>query len=93
MNLTQVYTIPSGVLLQCVDEETLLFNSANGLFFALNETGALLWEEMTHAATLHAVIDRMVDFYDVERGQLENDLIAFTQALEAQGLLSFEIQS
>lgn len=90
MNLTNPYTIPSTVLLQCVDEETLLFNSANGLFFALNETGAMLWEEMTHATTLHAVIEQMVEVYDVERKQLEADLIAFSQTLVTQGLLSFE---
>lgn len=90
MNLTRSYTIPSTVLLQCVDEESLLFNSANGLFFALNETGALLWEEIIHATTLHSVIDQMVEMYDVEREQLTHDVIVFAQTLADQGLLSFE---
>ena len=90
MNLTQLYTIPSTVLLQCVDEETLLFNSANGLFFALNETGAMFWEEMTHVNTLASAIDQMVEMIDVERTQLEKDILIFAQTLEDQGLLSFE---
>ncbi len=90
MNLTNPYTIPSTVLLQCVDEETLLFNSANGLFFALNETGTLLWEEMSHATTLQSVIEQMLGMYDVEREQLALDVAVFSQTLEDQGLLSFE---
>lgn len=92
MDLDTRYTIPQTVMLQVVDDETLLFNSANGLFFALNEMGAVLWQRMSESDTLQALYDRMIEEYEVDEEQLARDIIAFTQTLAEQGLLNFEIQ-
>lgn len=90
MNLESRYTIPSTVLLQCIDDETLLFNSSNELFFALNEMGAVMWETMSKSHSLQEIFDEMVELFEVDNNVLSNDIIAFANTLAEQGLLSFE---
>ena len=90
MNLQSRYTIPSTVLLQCIDEETLLFNSANGLFFALNEMGTIMWEQMAQSHSLQEIFDHMVELFEVDGNVLSADIITFANTLAEQGLLNFE---
>ncbi|MFA6189063.1 MAG: PqqD family protein [Sulfuricurvum sp.] len=92
MNLESRYTIPPTVLLQCIDEETLLFNSSNGLFFSLNEMGAILWEKMSESNNLQEIFDHMVELYEVDSKLLAEDITAFAATLAEQGLLNFETQ-
>lgn len=87
MTLDTNYTIPSTVMLQLVDDETLLFNSATELFFTLNEVGTVMWEIMSESSTLRAVYDELTEAYDVPADQLEADIATFATALSKQGLL------
>lgn len=87
MTLDTKYTIPSTVMLQLVDDETLLFNSATELFFTLNEVGTVMWEIMSETTTLRAVYDELTEAYDVPGEQLEADIVTFATALSEQGLL------
>lgn len=84
------YTISSTVLLQTVDDETLLYDSSTELFFGLNEVGALLWESMQQHQNLRSVYEEMLSAFDVEPERLESDLQAFAEALSAQGLITFD---
>lgn len=92
MNLESRYTIPSTVLLQCIDDETLLFNSANGLFFTLNEMGTMMWEKMSESSSLQNIFDYMVELYEVDSAVLTNDILSFATILAEQGLVNFEIK-
>ncbi len=87
MTLETNYTIPSTVMLQIVDDETLLFNSATELFFTLNEVGTVMWEIMSENSALRAVYDELIEVYDVPSDQLEADIITFATVLKEQGLL------
>jgi hypothetical protein len=87
MTLDTKYTIPSTVMLQLVDDETLLFDSATELFFTLNDVGTIMWEIMSENSTLGAVYDELTEAYDVPGEQLEADIINFATALSEQGLL------
>lgn len=87
MTLETNYTIPSTVMLQIVDDETLLFNSATELFFTLNEVGTVMWEIMSENSALRAVYDELIEVYDVPSDQLEADIITFATVLKVQELL------
>lgn len=84
------YMIPHTVILQNVDDETLLFDSATELFFALNEVGAILWKSMQKHDDLQAVFAEMAEAFDVESERLGDDLNAFADTLAAQGLIVFD---
>lgn len=85
--ISKRYTIPYTVMMQNVDDETLLFDSQNGLFFALNESGAKMWEVMERYEEFSAVVSELLELFEVERQRLENDLEIFAQSLMEQGLL------
>lgn len=87
MTLETNYTIPSTVMLQIVDDETLLFNSETELFFTLNAVGTVMWEVMSENSTLRAVYDELIEVYDVPSEQLEADIIVFATVLKEQELL------
>lgn len=85
--ISKPYTIPHTVMMQSVDDETLLFDSATELFFSLNDTGAMMWEVMADHNDLANVHSELVEAFDVDPSVIENDLIAFAGLLAEQGLL------
>jgi hypothetical protein len=87
MTLDTHYIIPDTVMLQTVDDETLLFDSATELFFTLNDVGAIMWEIMSESSTLRAVYDELTEAYDIPSQQLEADIVTFATALTQQGLI------
>lgn len=88
MTLETHYAIPSTVMLQIVDEETLLFDSSTELFFTLNEVGTVMWEIMSENNTLRAVYDELIEAFDIESEQLAADIEIFASSLAEQGLLT-----
>jgi hypothetical protein len=90
MTLQTHYRIPSAVILQIVDDEALLFNSDNGLFFTINEVGNVMWEVMNDHTILESVLSELTEIFDVSAEQLSSDLMGFTQSLAEQGLIVLE---
>jgi len=88
MTLETHYAIPSTVMLQIVDEETLLFDSSTELFFTLNEVGTVMWEIMSENNALRAVYDELIEAFDIESEQLAADIEIFASSLAEQGLLT-----
>ncbi len=88
MTLETHYAIPSTVMLQIVDEETLLFDSSTELFFTLNEVGTVMWEIMSENNALRAVYDELIEVFDIESEQLAADIEIFASSLAEQGLLT-----
>ena len=87
--ISKHYTIPHTVMIQSVDDETLLFDSATELFFALNDTGAIMWESITAYNDLSDVYNELLEAFEVAPEQLENDLELFVSSLAEQGLMVF----
>lgn len=85
--ISKPYTIPHTVMMQSVDDETLLFDSATELFFSLNDTGAMMWEVMADHNDLANVHAELVEAFDVDPSVIENDLITFAGLLAEQSLV------
>lgn len=87
--ISKSYTIPHTVMVQNVDDETLLFDSVTELFFSLNDTGAMFWESMGGHSNLADVHTELLEAFEVEPVQLEDDLATFAALLSEQGLIVF----
>lgn len=87
MNLKTKYTIPSYVMIQKVNDDTIVLNTTNGLFFALNPMGEVIWNLMYKSASLQEVHDKMLEMFDVSSQQLEADIITFCNTMIEQELL------
>ena len=90
MTLETRYRIPPTVMLQVVDDETLLYDSATGLFFSLNDVGATIWEVMNDYETLDDVLSELMEIFEVDRDQLEGDIFAFFTTLAEQNLVQID---
>ena len=55
--------------------------------FALNEVGATVWQSLDGARPLSAVLDAVVERFEVTREEAERDLREFLVQLEGAGLV------
>ena len=79
--------ISSNVLLQEVDDETILLNMESEEYFSLNEIGTIFYELLQEHKNLEVVLQELQNHFDAPKEQLERDLTAFVKTLEEKGLL------
>ena len=70
-----------------VDDEVVALDNERELYLGANPSGAVLWEALADGATQTELVDRIVDGFDVQRGQAATDVEAFIAQLEAASLL------
>ena len=79
--------IPKDVLFHEVNDEMVLLNLVNGKYFSLDDVGTRMWLLMAEHEQLETVHRALLEEYEAEPGQLEQDLLALTDKLAANGLL------
>ena len=62
-------------------------NAVTGDTFGLDAFSAQIWSLMQTESTMATVADLIAPLLDVERPQLESDLLSFAQQLISRGLL------
>jgi hypothetical protein len=87
---TQI-SVPKDVLFHEVADEVademVLLNLVNGKYFSLDDVGTRMWLLLTEHGQLKAVHQALLEEYTVDPQQLEQDLLALTDRLVANGLL------
>lgn len=66
--------------------ETVMMSISRGKYFALDGTGQRIWECMADPLSIGEIVDRLVEEYDVDRGQCEAEVFTFVGALMENGL-------
>ena len=79
--------IPKETLFHEVDNEMVLLNLGNGKYFSLDDVGTRMWALMTEHEQLKAVHQALLEEYQADPLQLEQDLLELTDKLAANGLL------
>ena len=72
--LSSNISISSEVLAQEVGGETVLLDLQSESYFGLDEVGTRIWQLLQEHNELQKVFDTMLEEYDVNAKQLENDL-------------------
>ena len=80
-------SVPSGILLQELDGESVFLNLNNGKYFGLDEVGTHLWKALTAASSIQAAYEGLLRQYDVEAERLRQDLSDLLDQLVAHGLV------
>ena len=93
MNLNDQLEIPSQVMAREVGDELVILDLASGSYYGLDAIGARVWQLISEGKNLAQTIEVMLTEYEVERSQLESDLLALAERLTAQGLLTLRHQS
>jgi len=72
---------------QAVEEEGILVNLDSGFYFSLNPVGLFIWQLCDGEHSAKAILDGVVDAFDVDGDTAVRDLESFMTQLEAEGLL------
>lgn len=78
---------PQRVLIQELDDESVLLHVANGQYFGLNVTGTKMWNELTTASSIQAAYNKLLSQYNIPPDQLKEDLSALIEELLDNELL------
>ena len=82
--------ISDDVLSQEVAGETVLLDLGSESYFGLDEVGTRVWALLQEGMETGAIVERLLADYEVGRAQLEADVAALLDQLEASGLITRE---
>ena len=88
--LSSNISISSEVLAQEVDGETVLLDLQSESYFGLDEVGTRILQLLQEHDELQKVFDIMLEEYDVDAKQLENDLNSLIEQLISLKLIKIE---
>jgi hypothetical protein len=80
-------TISTEVLAQELDGETVLLDLASESYFGLDEIGTRVWQLLNDGQGQSAMVDTLLDEYEVERETLERDISELLDRLSGAGLI------
>ena len=75
------------VLFQAVADEAVLLNLNDNLFYGLDDIATRMWRLLLEHGQAEAVIQQMLQEYEVDEATLRSDLSALVQEMERRGLL------
>jgi len=82
-----VFTPSKDVLFQEVGGETVLLDLASEQYFGLDEVGTRVWQLLNEGEGFAAMIDALLEEYEVERDRLEADVRDLLGSLLEAGLI------
>jgi hypothetical protein len=80
--------ISEEVLVRHLQGETVLLDLRSQHYFGLDEVGTRIWQLLAERGGTGAVVEAMVEEFDVERPEVERDVVDFLAQLEAAELVS-----
>ncbi len=85
--MTDHVRIADGVVYKRVGDETILLDFDAGVYYGLDSVGARIWELLADARSLEAIVDTLLEEYDVTRDVLEKDVAELLSELELKQLI------
>lgn len=75
------YQIPQTVFIQEIDDEIILLDTITQEYFSLNEVGKNIIDLISENLTKDEMVEELSNIYEVDRIQIEKDLINFAKLL------------
>ena len=86
--LNSVASVPEHVVFRSFEAETLLLNLETGQYHGLNPTGGRLLELLAqNNGDMETATGLLAEEFDVEPGEIEDDLLTFCADLAERGLI------
>lgn len=86
------YSRRTGVESAPMQEETVIYNAANGKFCMLNETAAFIWDQLDEPRTAEEISTRLCDSFDgVDFTHAERDVRKALDQLVEQEMVMREL--
>ena len=82
--------IPDDVVFRVLGDEAVILNLSTGIYFGLDIVGTRMWQLISEYGSTEKVRETLLAEYEVEEGQLGQDLNFLIQQLKDKGLLITE---
>lgn len=82
--------VKKGLLLNKVGDDYVVVATNTDIFkgmLKLNESGAMIFNNMQEDVTLDQLVDIVLAEYEAEREQVEKDVVAFVESFKKVGLI------
>lgn len=79
-------TINDSVIHATLDDEALLLDVEQGLYFGLGGVGGRIWELLRQPSTEEEIVRQLLEEYEAEPAQVRTAVSEFLQLLAAKGL-------
>ena len=76
------------VLAQRVGDEMVLLDMSDEMYLGLNDTAALMWEQLAAGKTAGEAVAAVLAEYDVDEATVQADLVALVEDLLSRKLVS-----
>jgi hypothetical protein len=73
-----------------MDKGAILMDTSNGACFELNGAGALVWDRIGRGLALEAIIDEIVEAYDIDKDTARSDVQRLVDDLARQGIVRID---
>lgn len=87
MTLSDRLEVPVEVMARQVGEETVILHLESGTYYGLNPVGARVWQLILEGKSLGEVCGVMLEEFEVEREQIEKDVLDLVCELQAKNLV------
>jgi len=77
------------IIYEEMGREAVLLEPLTGKYFGLNQVGRSFWQLVDGKTAINNIIETLLNEYEVERGQLSNDLEELISLMEQNELLSW----
>ncbi|HKV99614.1 MAG TPA: PqqD family protein [Vicinamibacterales bacterium] len=84
---TRALAVAGGVLCTTFDEEVVLLNQADGVYYGLSDVGARVWALVERSASIARIRETIVAEYDVDAARCASDLDRLIAELVRRGLV------
>jgi hypothetical protein len=87
LTLDATLRIPPHVVFTTVEQDAVLLNTLTNKYYSLNEVGARFWTLVANGKALRQAYQVLLDEFEVEPPQLEQDLLELVRQLYNDGLV------
>ncbi len=87
LTLNATLRIPAGVSFSIVGEDAFLLNTQTNRYYGLEKVGVRLWELLNEGKELRDGFQMLLDEYEVDPAQLEQDILELINRLVENGLV------
>jgi len=87
LSLSSIVTVSKNHVGGAMDQEMVLLNMKDGMYYGLNNVATYIWEQIQEPIAVARIRDALVKTYAVDPARCEADLLALLRELEAVNLI------
>jgi len=85
--------IPDDIVFRILDDEAVILNVANGIYFGLDSVGTRMWQLMSEHRSTDPVVGTLLDEYEVGEDRLRYDLDQLIRQLVDKGIVQIDAEN